>query len=439
MNQRKSELVFLIAGWTLLTAWGTALAQESTIPSIGDALVSGSIGEPSTLVPILASDSASADICGLVFNGLVKYDRDLQLIGDLAERWEVRSGGLEILFFLRKGVRWHDGKPFSASDVAFTYQRLIDPTVPTPYRGDFERVSSLEVLDDWTLRVRYKEPFAPALSSWGMWIMPRHLLENQDLTTTSFKENPIGTGPFRFHRWVRGDRIELKANPDYFEGRPYLDWTIYRIIPNQATLFLELQAQGIDETGLTPLQFQRMTDTPRFTHSFQKFRYPSFGYAYLGYNLRDPKFQDIRVRQAINLAIDKKEIIRGVLLGLGEESTGPFPKESWAYDPSIQASAFDPEKAKALLFSAGWKDTNGDGVLDRNGVPFEFTLLTNQGNLSRELAAQIIQRRLQAVGIQVKILILEWSALLHDFIDKHRFEAILLGWALDREPDPFNI
>lgn len=390
-------------------------------------------------MPILASDSASADICGLVFNGLVKYDRDLSLVGDLAERWEIREGGLEILFHLRQQVRWHDGAPFTARDVEFTYRRLIDPAVPTPYRGDFERIESLEVVDDHSVRVRYKEPFAPALSSWGMWIMPAHLLAGQDLTTTPFREHPVGTGPYRFHRWIRGDRVELKANPDYFEGRPYVDWSILRVIPDQATIFLEMLVQGVDSAGLTPLQFRRMADRPRFTRSFRTFHYPSFGYTYLGYNLRDPRFQDPRVRQAINLAIDKQQIISGVLLGLGQESTGPFPQESWAYDAGVKPAPFDPARARQLLAEAGWRDTDGDGFLDRGGEAFEFTLLTNQGNLTRELTAQIIQRQLQAVGIRVRIWILEWSTFLHEFIDKHRFEAVLLGWALSRDPDLYDI
>ncbi len=430
-------------GWVFLLLVGSLTCahaeEEIQVPVIGDILVSASIGDVSTLVPILASDSASAGICDLIFNGLVKYDRDLQLIGDLADRWEIRDEGLTILFFLKKGVLWHDGAPFTAEDVEFTYQRLIDPLVPTPYRGDFERIASLEVLDPHTVRVRYKEPFAPGLASWGMKILPKHLLQDQDLTTTPFRERPIGTGPFRFHRWIRSDRVEMKANPDYFEGRPYLNRVITRIIPDQATIFLELQAQGVDETGLTPLQFQRMTETPRFRNAFRKFRYPSLGYTYLGFNLKDPKFQDIRVRRAINLAIDKPEIIRGVLMGLGVEATGPFPPESWAFNPEVKPAPFSPEQARALLQSAGWRDTDGDGVIEKGGTRFEFTLLTNQGNLTRELTAQIIQRRLQEVGIRVKIWILEWSALLHQFIDQRRFDAILLGWGLSREPDPYDI
>lgn len=401
--------------------------------------MTASIGEPSTLVPILASDSASAEVCGWIFNGLVKYDRDLQLIGDLAQRWQILEGGLEIVFFLKQGIRWHDGAPFTAEDVLFTYQALISPEVPTPYSGDFERIEWLKVVNPHCLRIRYKEPFAPALSSWGMSILPKHLLENENLVTTRFKENPIGTGPYRFHRWLRGNRIELKAEPDYFEGEPHIEWIIYRVIPDQATIFLELGAKGVDWAGLTPLQFEKLTSTDRFIENFQKFRYPSFGYTYLGYNLHDPKFQDIRVRQAINLAVDKNEIISGVLSGLGEIATGPFPKESWAYNPQVESSPYDPEAAQALLEAAGWRDTDGDGTLDKEGVPFEFTLLTNQGNSTRELTAQIIQRRLKEVGIEVHIWILEWSTLLHQFLDKHRFEAVLLGWSLSRDPDLFDL
>jgi len=272
-----------------------------------------------------------------------------------------------------------------------------------------------------------------------MGILPSHLLEGKEMISTPFGRNPIGTGPFRFRRWLQGSRLELEANPNYFEGRPFLQRYIVRIIPDQATLFLELQAQGVDFAGLTPLQHSRMTNSRRFTDAFNKFRYPSFGYTYLGYNLRDPKFQDCRVRQAINLAINKQEIIDGVLLGLGKKTSGPFPHESWAYNPKVQAAAFNPSQAKALLKEAGWTDSDADGILDKDGIPFAFTILTNQGNLPRELSAQIIQRRLADIGIRVKVRILEWSSLLHEFIDKHRFEAILLGWALSRDPDLFDI
>ncbi len=408
-------------------------------PDYGDTIVIGSIGEPRTLVPILASDSSSGTICGLIFNGLVKYDKDLNLTGDLAEKWEVSQDSLDITFYLRKGVLWHDGAPFTSKDVEFTYKSLIDPNVRTPYGGDFQMVKSLEVIDDYTLKVFYKEPFSPGLASWGMNIMPAHLLEKEDLNTTKFTRNPIGTGPYKFKLWKTGERVELVSNRDYFEGRPYIDRYIYRIIPDTATLFLELRAQAVDYTSLTPIQYRRQTETEFFKKNFQRFNFPSFGYTYMGYNLKDPKFKDVDVRRAINYAVNKEEIIKGVLLGLGRISTGPFIPESWAYNKDVLPLEYNPGKAKELLKNAGWSDSDRDGILEKDGMKFSFTVITNQGNDERKMALEIIQRRLMEVGIEVKIKIIEWSAFVSEFIDKRRFEAVLLGWGLSLDPDMYDI
>jgi peptide/nickel transport system substrate-binding protein len=405
----------------------------------GDSIVAGSIGEPRTLVPILASDSASGAVCGMIFNGLVKYDKDLKLTGDLAEYWSVSEDGLEIIFYLRKGVRWHDGRPFTSRDVKFTYECLIDPGIRTPYGGDFIMVKEFQVVDDHTVKVTYKEPFSPGLSSWGMNIMPEHLLKTDDLNNTRFSRNPVGTGPYKFKSWQTAEKIELVSNHDYFEGRPYIDRYIYKIIPDQATLFLELRAGGVDFSSLTPLQFSRQTESGFFKKNFQKFHYPSFGYTYMGYNLKDRRFGDIRVRKAINCAVDKEEIVRGVLFGLGSAATGPFIPESWAYNKEVRPVGYDPDTARRLLKDAGWEDSDGDGVLEKNGEKFSFTVITNQGNEQRRMTAEIIQRRLKEVGIDMKIKVIEWSAFVSEFIDKRRFDAVLLGWSLSLDPDMYDI
>ena len=405
----------------------------------GDAIVIGSISDAITLVPVLASDSASSDVCGMIFNGLVKYDKDINIVGDLARKWEVKDDGLTLIFYLRKDVLWHDGYSFTAQDVEFTYKKLIDPNVRTPYSGDFERIKALEIIDDYTVKVTYKEPFAPALSSWGMPIIPKHILEKEDLNTTKLQRMPIGTGPYKLKTWKAQYKIELESNHNYFEKRPYINRYIYRVIPDEATIFLELQTQGIDLSGLTPLQYTRQTDTAFFKKNYRKFRLPSFGYTYLGYNLNNPKFKDKRIRQALNYAVDKQEIINIVLLGLGRIATGPFIPGSWAYNDQVVPVPFDPGKAKQLLQEAGWRDTNGDGWLDKDGRDFEFTILTNQGSEERIKAAQIIQRRLKDIGIKVKIKVVEWSVFLTEFIEKRNFEAVILGWSLGRDPDNYDI
>jgi peptide/nickel transport system substrate-binding protein len=388
---------------------------------------------------LLASDSASGDITGLVFNGLVKYDEQLELVGDLAESWTIADEGRTLTFRLRSGVRWHDGAPLTAEDVRFTYQKLIDPAVATPYSSNYELVESLEVLDPLTVRLRYREPFAPALESWGMGILPQHLLAQEDLNTTGYLRDPVGTGPYRFRRWKTGELIELWANPDYFEHRPHIDRYLYRIIPDQATLFLELLTGGVDTTSLTPLQYTRQAQAPYLRDRYDKFRYPSFGFTYIGYNLADARFADARVRRAINLAIDKQAILDGVLFGLGAVATGPYPEASWAYDPTIRPPAPDPAAARALLAEAGWADRDGDGWLDKEGRPFAFTLLTNQGNEVRRQVAELVQRQLRRIGMDVKIRIIEWSTFVHEFIDKRRFEAVLLAWNLSRDPDIYDL
>ncbi|MFA6217245.1 MAG: peptide-binding protein [Candidatus Omnitrophota bacterium] len=405
----------------------------------GDAYVSGSIADARTLIPILASDSASSEICSMIFNGLVKYDKDVSLVGDLAQSWEIQNEGLTIIFHLRKNVSWHDGRPFTARDVEFTYMKLIDPGIKTPYSGDFERVQSFTVIDDYTIKVTYKEPFAPGLSSWGMPIMPRHILENQDFSNTPFSRHPVGTGPYCIKSWKSQEKIELVSYREYFEKRPYIDRYISRVIPDEATTFLELQTQGIDSSSLTPLQYLRQTDTPFFRKHYRKFNLPNFSYIYLGYNLSNPKFSDKRVRQALNYAVNKKEVIDMVLLGLGRPLTGPFIPGSWAYNPLVIEDSFDQKKARELLKDAGWVDNNADGWLEKEGKIFEFTIITNQGNLERIKVAEIIQRQLESVGVKVKIKVVEWSVFLTEFINKKNFESVLLGWSLSRDPDNFDI
>lgn len=414
-------------------------ARKPGKPAYGDAIVTGSIGEPSNLIPILASDGASHDIANLVHNGLVRYDKNLKLEGDLAESWEVAPDGLTITFHLRKGVKWHDGHEFTSHDVMYTYRVTIDPKTPTAYAEDFKQVKSAEAPDPYTFRVTYAKPFAPALSSWGFWMLPAHLLEGKDITKSPLSRHPVGTGPYRFKEWVAGQKLVLEANPDYYEGRPYIEHYIYRIIPDSSTMYMELKAGNLDMMGLSPVQYQRQTNTPEFAARFNKYRYPAFQYVYLGYNLRNPLFDDKRVRQALTSAINKDEIIHGVLLGMGQVAHGPYKPGTWASNSHIKDFDYNPAKARRLLAEAGWKELNNNGVLVKDGKPFQFTVITNQGNAERLKAAQIIQRRLKNVGIEMKIRVLEWASFLSNFIDKRNFDAVVLGWSIGQDPDIFDV
>jgi len=214
---------------------------------------------------------------------------------------------------------------------------------------------------------------------------------------------------------------------------------VTRIIPDPSTIFLELKAKNIDLASLTPIQYRRQTEFPAFQKAFNRYRYLSNGYAYLGFNLRDPRFQDKRVRQAMAHAIDKRELIDGVLLGLGRPAVGPYKPGTWWYTDDVRTFPFDPARAAALLHEAGWTERDADGILLKGGRPFRFTIRTNQGNLVRQQTAEIIQRRLRAVGIDARIHIVEWAAFLNTFIRKKDFEAIILGWGLGNDPDQYDV
>ncbi len=413
-------------------------APVSDVPAYGDAIVEGSIGDVSGFLTAVTTDASSHEAAGYVFNGLVRYDKNLKLEGELAESWEISPDGKRITFHLRKGVKWHDGAPFTSDDVMFTYRRMIDPRTPTAYGEDFKQVRRAAAPDPHTFVVEYARPFAPALASWGMHVLPKHLLEKYpDISKSPLNKKPVGTGPYRFVEWKTGEKVVFHVSPDYFEGKPYIARVISRVIPDQATMFLELKSGGVDIMTLTPPQYVRQTETAEFKKSFNKYKYTASGYTYLGFRLSHPFFRDKRVRQAIAHAADKKALIDGVLLGLGQEATGPYKPGTWAFNPGVKKYPHDPARAKALLADAGWKEK--DGVLVKDGQPFEFTVLTNAGNDARAKTAAILQQNLAEVGVRMKIRTVEWAAFINEFIDKRKFDAVILGWNITPDPDQFDI
>ncbi|KJR41583.1 peptide ABC transporter substrate binding protein [Candidatus Magnetoovum chiemensis] len=415
-------------------------SEDNDKPEKGGFIVTGSIGSPSNLIPMLAGDNASHEIAGLIFNGLVKYDTDLTIIGDLAESWDISKDGLVLTFHLRKGVKWSDGVEFTAYDVLFGYNTIRDEKTPSAYKEDYLQVKNAQVIDKYTFQARYEKPLASALSSWSsLIVLPEHLLKGQDITKSKLTRNPVGTGPYILEEWTEGQQLVLRANDNYFEGRPYIDKFIYRIIPDISTMFLELKAGNIDFMGLNPIQYTKQTDTPYFNSTYNKYKYPSFKYTYLGFNLKHPFFQNKRVRQAIAYAIDKQEIVNVVLFGTGFPATGPYVPNTWPYNSNVRRYDYNPEKAKTILASLGWKDRNNDGIIDKDNTPFEFTIITNMGNNDRIKTATIIQWRLQQIGIKVNIRAIEWSTLLNEFIDKKRFEAVVMGWAIGLDADQYSI
>ncbi len=323
--------------------------------------------------------------------------------------------------------------------MAFTYGLMVDPKTPTAYAEDYLAIKEFKVTGRYGFEVRYEKPFARALTTWAQAILPRHALEGADLMNTPLSRNPMGAGAYRLKEWIPGNRLTLTANEDYFDGRPMLDEVVLRVIPDQSTQFLELKSGNLDTMGLSPQQFLYQTEGPVWERGFRKYPSLAFAYTYLGYNLENPLFSNVKVRRALAHAIDKQEIVKGVLLGQGVPAQGPFKPGTWFYDDAVVPFTFDPPLARRLLAEAGWRDSDGDGILDRQGVPFAFTILTNQGNTQRIQAATIIQRRLKDIGIEVRIRTVEWAAFIKEFVDKGRFDAVILGWNITQDPDIYDV
>ncbi len=437
---KRSPFLLKAVVFFLLMTFSFSAFSKDEMPESSDAYVTASIGDARILIPFLADDTSSSSICGLVYNGLTKVDKDLRIVGDLAEGWEVTEEGRVITFFLKENVLWHDGKPFTAEDVVFTYETILSPKTGSPYIASYNDISNITIIDPVTVRFDFRTAYAPALLKLGMGIVPKHIFEKSDnIRTSSYARSPIGTGPYKFSRWESGQYIVLRANEDYFEHQPRIKRYVFKIIPDQAVQFLELVSGGIDSMNLNPYQYRFRSETPDFEKNITRYSYLSHSYSYIGYNLKDPVFSDIRVRKALSYAINKREIIDAVLLGLGESCTGPFLKGTPYYNDLAEGYEYDPDKASKLLTEAGWVDSNGDGVLDKDGQEFSIKLITNQGSQVREDVATVVQEQWSKVGVKVDIQVIAWAAFLDQFVNKKNFQAVILGWTIPLDPDIYAV
>ena len=410
-------------------------------PAQGDMYVTAALGGATNLVPWLAGESGSTAITQHIYESLLTYDKNLALEGQLAERWDVSADGQVMTFHLRQDVQWHDGTPFTAADVKATFDAITYSATRTPYAGDYQRVDKLEVVDDHTVRVHYPAPFAPALASWaGLAILPAHILKlDDDVNETRLRTAPVGTGPYKLSQWDAQTEAVLTANPAYYDGVPYIETVRIRVIPDADTQFLELKAGRLDAMSLKPVQYTRLTDGDDFARRFAKYSYLGFGYTYVGLNLKHELFTDKTVRQALSYATPRAQLVKGILHGQGTTLASVFKPGTWAHDPSLQVHSYNLDKARALLTQAGWLDTDDDGVRDKGGRPFRFTLVTNQGNDQRIKTAQILQHVWEKIGIDVDIQVQEWRTFLENTLYPRNFEAYILGWSLTPEPDPYDI
>jgi len=406
----------------------------------GGMLIDAMSGEPSNLISMIAGDSASSAISGNIFNKLIKYDKNLELAPELADKWTISDDQKTITFYLKRNLKWADGHSLTSEDVLYTWMLVTDEKTRTPYGSDYKLVDEAEAPDPYTFRIHYKKAYAPALDSWAsLQILPKHILKDEDINQTFFSRKPTGSSYYKLTQWINGEKLTLEASPSSVMGEPNINQLTSRFIPDTSSQFLELIADNIDLMNINPIQFARVIPSrPDLKNKLALYKELGNSYTYLGFNLKHKPFNNIKVRQAINYALDKQEIIDGVLLGLGEPVASPYkPGTRWS-NKNLHPYPYDKNQALKLLHEAGFNDSNHDGILEKDGKPFTFEILTNQ-NKQREMTAVLIQRRLKNIGIDVKIRVIEWASFVNQFIKTGDFDAVILGWSLSLDPDQYNI
>ncbi|MDD5092462.1 MAG: ABC transporter substrate-binding protein [Candidatus Wallbacteria bacterium] len=381
------------------------------------------------LNPLTSNDIYSEIIYRFIFNGLIGFDSNHKVIGDLAESWDISKDDLEVIFHLRQGVKWHDGTDFTASDVRFTYQKIMDPATMSKKLYNFVPVETIEVLDRSSIRVKYRFRFADRLKIWDVCIVPEHLYDNRDF---SFSDHPVGTGPFRFIDWKPHEQILLEANPDFFKGRPFISRFLFKYIPDFTVAFQALRNSELDMMFLNADQYVKQADPEQFLKLYDIIRYTSY-MTVLGYNMQKPVFKDRRVRLAVASAIDRESIVRDTFGGYGYVPARPFSPLYRKYDNEIRPLPFHSEYSRLLLKDAGWADTDGDGILERDGEKLRFQAIVVHGNDKRLLAAEQVKAYLAEVGIDMQLEFLELGAFMRRIYMKD-FDALLTGMIMEDDP-----
>ncbi len=449
------QVVITLLGIALLGSLLAYLAftcVTAVVPDVGGTYVEGLAGSPQYLNPILCQyDQADRSLCSLIFNGLTKLNERGEVVPDLAERWEISDDCLVYTFYLRRDVLWHDGSPFSASDVVFTVEAMQDPGYQgVPYLAELWRSVEVVKVDSHTVEFTLQEPFAPFLDYTTIGVLPVHLLAEvpaESLPSDSFNRHPIGTGLFQLEE-ISAEHALLQANPLFYGPRPYLNKIEFRFYPDYASVLSAYERGEVQ--GISRVLPEDLLEVGADS-GLKLFSAQLTGYALIFLNLKDPAvpfFQEKLVRQALLYAIDRQELVDRVLKGQGLVAHSPILPETWAYDNGVLKYEYNPERAEDLLNEAGWHNPNplpatigdaeeDDDVREKGRVKLAFTLLTDDDPLRVELAREIA-RQWEAVGVKATLRTVG-SGLVREFLYPREFEALLIDLELHGDPDPYPL
>lgn len=398
--------------------------------------------DPASLSMLGKVDNNGARVNILLTDSLVQYDADLQLRPRVAESWELSNDRKTVTFRLREGVRWHDGTPVTADDVVFTIDKVREPAVENKTYGPmFRDLDSIEALDRLTVVARYAQITPDFLEAWRVPLLPRHLAGvEEDLLTSEFSRHPVGCGPFRFVSYRPGQEIVLRANDDYWDGRPHIDRLVFKIYPDLRTGYQALLIGNLDLIKVSPDLWREARDSEAGAH-LTAIAYSTLAVWPVIWNQdgSNPFFVDARVRLALVHALDRQEFVERVAHGLARPGVTTYHPESVWAEPSLEPRAFDRPLAERLLDEAGWRDHDGDGIRDKDGRPFHFTLLIP--NSSFQLTQQIAvwqQDAWRRIGVKAEIERMEWQAF-RERRNAGEFEAVSFSLAFSPNPDQFDL
>ncbi len=416
-------------------------------PVHGGTMVVGWTSDADALNPVVQQTMLASHVDTLIFpNPTAEVFEDCRLTVQplLAESWTMGEDGLSLTMKLRTDVVWEDGTPVTADDVILTHQLMADPEVASPRFNQTERIAAVEKVDDQTVRYTFTEPYDQETQLYhaSQDLLPAHLFRDADrpnLRRHPLNDHPVGAGPYRLERWERNQELVLSANPAVtLTDPPYIERVVFRIIPEYTTRLTELMRGGVDM-----MDGIQVEDVERLRRENPEIRILPCGWRwmeYVAWNSRDPLFADPRVRRALTMCIDRDLLVQVLLTGGGECFgrtcvSSITPELCGAYNDGIEPLPHDTRAALAILGDLGWKDSDGDGVLDRDSIPFSFTLKTSAGNPRREQATVMIQSQLREAGFDVQLEQLEGMVLFEQMKNKE-FQAALGGWSVGLYVDP---
>lgn len=405
---------------------------------------------PTTLNPIIASDGYAKQVTSSIFEHLVSWDPMTgEPEGQIAESWSVSKDGLTYNFKLRPEIFFHDGKPLTAEDVKFSFDRIKDPKVDAAHlQNYFAGLDTVTVKRPLEVEIKMKDTYFRNLIILGDTpILPKHIYGSGDFNSHPANRAPVGSGPYEFIKWETGRKIELKRNLKYWgikdpkwKDRYNFNEILFRIITDETVAVMAMKKGDIDEMDPTPTQWFKDFGDPTYEQKFYKIKYSTEdgnGYRWIGWNERIAKFQSKKVRQALSMALPREEINKKVMNNLLTLSVGHFPQGSDKLDPSVKPIAYDLEKAKTLLAEEGWK-IGSDGLLAKGGEKFKFDFLFGAGIPEHERVALIYQQSLKQLGIEMNLKTLEWTVFIKQ-INEGNFDAVYMAWTSSLDGDPYQI